>query len=191
MPCLVSVVGMCQPEPLQITANERARLFMKLIAIVAAITAASLLQTPATAAVQTPEFSEAINAYRSTQMEEAELRQEELLAELRIVNGPYATAHSEFTWAVERWRPIVASYFPEDRIDWALRIIECESHGDPLAKNPASTASGLFQHLASLWDERATAAGWGGADVFDPLANIAVAAWLLDTGGPGHWVCKA
>lgn len=166
---------------------------MKLKHLIAAgvVATASLLPATAASAIETPEFAEAVNTYRLTQLEEAELRQEQLLSELRLVNGPYDTISGEFPWAVERWRPVVAIYFPEELIDWALRVIECESHGDPLAKNPNSTASGLFQHLASLWDERAIAAGWEDADVFDPFANIAVAAWLLDTGGPGHWVCKA
>lgn len=165
---------------------------MKLKAIIpAAIVAATLLQIPAAAAVETPEFAEAVNAYRLAQQERAEQRQELILAELRIVNGPYGDVGREFSWAVERWRPVVAAYFPDDHIDWALRIIECESRGDPLAKNPTSSASGLFQHLARLWDERSANAGWPGADVFDPFANIAVAAWLLDNGGAGHWVCKA
>ena len=175
------------------TNPDQARAFMRLksIIIVAVTTAALILQLPGAAAVETPEFAAANAAYRATQRAEAAQRQTKLLAELRTVNGPYGENRSEFDWAVERWRPVVASYFPEDRIDWALRIIECESRGDPLAKNPSSTASGLFQHLASLWDERAAKAGWDGSDVFDPFANIAVAAWLLDTGGPGHWVCKA
>ena len=147
--------------------------------------------TPAApaAAVEPPELAEALTTCRIAQQEIAERQQAHRLAELHEANGPYD--NEEFRWAVERWRPIVASYFPEDRVDWALRIIECESHGDPEAKNPRSTASGLFQHLASLWDERTAAAGWDGADVFDPFANIAMAAWLYETGGPGHWVCKA
>jgi hypothetical protein len=128
--------------------------------------------------------------YRLSQLEFAEQRQELLLTELREANGPYDNISDEFTWAVERWRPIVDTYFDDDRVEWALRIMECESHGDPLAKNPNSSASGLFQHLARLWPERAAAAGWEDSDVFDPFANIAVAAWLLDNGGSSHWVCK-
>lgn len=114
-----------------------------------------------------------------------------LLRELLSINGPYDGQWTEFAWEVERWRPVVETYFPDDRVDWALRIIECESHGDPNAKNPHSSASGLFQHLASAWPERAADAGFAGTDVFDPFANIGVAAWLLDNGGAGHWVCKA
>jgi len=148
------------------------------------------LAAPA-AAIEPVELSDALNAYRLSQLQIAELQQELLLAELRETNGPYDNLHDEFSWAVERWRPVVDRYFPEDRIDWALRIMECESHGDPEAATPTSSASGLFQHLAGFWPARATAAGWQDADVFDPFANIAVAAWLLENGGTSHWVCKA
>jgi hypothetical protein len=162
--------------------------------MVAALIAATIFSTSASApaaATETAEFAEALGAYRTIQREMAEQKQAELLADLLIVNGPYDDITSEFTWTVDRWRPIVEMYFPEDWVDWGLRVIECESHGDPEAKNPTSTASGLFQHLGSLWDGRTAAAGWDGADIFDPIANIAMAAWLLDNGGPNHWVCKA
>jgi hypothetical protein len=139
-------------------------------------------------AIETIEMRQAHDAYYQAQVEEA---REALLSDLSTINGPYNDQSSEFTWEVERWRPIVEMYFPDDRVDWALRIIECESLGDPEAKNPSSSASGLFQHLASLWPERAAVAGFAGTDVFDPFANIGVAAWLLDNGGTGHWVCKA
>jgi len=160
------------------------------ITAVAATIAITTLAAPA-AAIETVEFREALETYRSEQTAIAEAQQEELLAELRELNGPYDNATGEFPWEVERWRPVVDMYFPEDRVDWALRIMECESRGLPDAKNPNSSASGLFQHLARLWPERAAAAGFADADVFDPFANIAVAAWLLENGGPSHWVCKA
>jgi len=71
--------------------------------------------------------------------------------------------------------------------------MQCESGGDPLAKNPNSSASGLMQHLTRFWDDRAASAGMPGADVFDPQANIWVSAWLAlaaPGGGWQHWVCK-
>lgn len=163
------------------------RITTSLIAIAMALVS---LAAPA-AAVESAELSDALHAYRLFELEIAEQQQELLLADLREVNGPYDNVRDEFSSAVERWRPVVDRYFPEDRIDWALRILACESHGDPQAKNPNSSASGLFQHLARLWPQRAAAAGWENADVFDPFANIAVAAWLLDNGGTSHWVCKA
>lgn len=91
---------------------------------------------------------------------------------------------------VEEWSFLISKYFQPGDVPWAMRVMACESGGDPNAKNPTSTASGLFQHLASYWDGRSVAAGWGGADIFDPEANVAVAAWLFYTGGPSHWVCK-
>ncbi len=162
----------------------------RIITIAAMLLAVASVATPA-AAVETLELRQALDAYRIEQTAVAEANQERLLAELRLLNGPYDNVTDEFRWDVERWRPVVAMYFPQDRIDWALRIMECESKGDPNAKNPNSSASGLFQHLARLWPPRAEAAGFGGYDVFDPFANIAVAAWLLENGGPSHWVCKA
>lgn len=166
---------------------------MKLKPISTLLAAATLVVTAAAPALaaEPPELAEPLTAYRLAQSEIAERRHTQLLAELRLVNGPYDNNSPEFSWAVERWRPAVDMYFPADRVDWALRIIKCESHGDPLAKNPTSSASGLFQHLGSLWGKRTAAAGWEDADIFDPYANIAMAAWLLDNGGPGHWVCKA
>ncbi len=92
---------------------------------------------------------------------------------------------------VERWRPLVEAYFPGDWVNWALRIIQCESEGDPNAANPDSSARGLFQHLGKYWEERSADAGWAGADIFDPEANVAVAAYLLRRDGTWHWTCKA
>lgn len=89
---------------------------------------------------------------------------------------------------VSDWRPLVEQFFEPRHVDRALRVIACESGGRVAAKNPTSTASGLFQHLASMWPERSANAGWSGSDVFDPVANVAVAAWLVyDFGGWSHW----
>ncbi len=88
----------------------------------------------------------------------------------------------------EDWRPLVASFFEPTDVDRAIRVIRCESGGNPTAKNPRSTASGLFQHLASMWGDRSVAAGVAGSDVFDPVANVQVAAWLVyEGGGWSHW----
>lgn len=90
--------------------------------------------------------------------------------------------------SVEDWRPLVAHFFRPDDVDRALRIIACESGGDPKARNPGSSATGLFQHLGRLWPERAARAGWGGYPATDPVANVAVAAWLVyEGGGWSHW----
>lgn len=80
--------------------------------------------------------------------------------------------------AVERWRGIVNAYFPSAWVEPALRIIQCESLGDADAYNPYSGASGLFQFLPGTWAVISPKAGFGGASVFDPEANIGTAAWL-------------
>lgn len=58
------------------------------------------------------------------------------------------------------------------------RIVVCESGGNPTARNP-SGASGLTQQLISYWPARAAAAGIAGASVWDPAANLTVAAMML------------
>ncbi len=92
---------------------------------------------------------------------------------------------------VEQWRTLVAAYFRPGDVDRALRIMRCESGGNPNAKNPGSSASGLFQHLGKYWATRSAAAGYAGVSIFDPTANVATAAWLRDqAGGWSHWVCR-
>lgn len=80
--------------------------------------------------------------------------------------------------SAERWRSLVAAYFPGSMVEDALVIIQCESHGDPDAVNPYSGASGLFQFIPGTWAVASVSAGVGGASVFDPEANIAAAAWM-------------
>ncbi|MDH3729732.1 MAG: transglycosylase SLT domain-containing protein [Acidimicrobiia bacterium] len=103
--------------------------------------------------------------------------------------------------AVEQWRGLVSSYFSGIRIEEALAIIDCESRGDPNATNSTSGAAGLFQFVPATWDWVAAEAGLGtyasGAP-YDPTANTAAAAWLvqrsIDTdysrGAWGHWTCR-
>ncbi|HEX6220018.1 MAG TPA: transglycosylase SLT domain-containing protein [Acidimicrobiia bacterium] len=81
---------------------------------------------------------------------------------------------------VEQWRSLAQVYFPSNRVEEALRIIDCESNGDPNSVNPYSGASGLFQFLPSTWETTAPKAGFGGASPFDPEANIGSAAWLAN-----------
>ena len=83
---------------------------------------------------------------------------------------------------VEQWRNLVAAYFPADQVDHALRVMQCESGGNPNAYNP-SGASGLMQVLASWADNF----GLTPAQLFDPATNLQVARYLWDDGGWGHW----
>lgn len=97
---------------------------------------------------------------------------------------------------IERWRPLVETYFPADRVEEALSIIDCESNGDPGARNRRSSASGLFQFISGTWAHASEQAGFAGSSPYEPEANIAAAAWLvgysLDTGAAPwtHWTCR-
>jgi soluble lytic murein transglycosylase-like protein len=67
--------------------------------------------------------------------------------------------------------------------DTALRIAWCESRFDPLAKNPNSSASGVFQFLSGTYEYI------GGKDVFDPEENIRLfMEWYPRF--PNWWECK-
>ena len=103
------------------------------------------------------------------------------------------TAEAIYEPEVERWRiPVVEAlqqYGLEEEEKTFMRVLWCESRGDPNAKNPESGASGLMQHIPSYWDDRATASGFHGASPFDPIANIYASVWLLDVGGWSHWEC--
>jgi septal ring factor EnvC (AmiA/AmiB activator) len=117
-----------------------------------------------------------------------------------IATGPTPTTDPgtprTFRPAVERWRTLVASYFPGGMVDSALAVMDCESRGDPNAYNPYSGASGLFQFLPSTWAVVSPRAGFESASPFDPEANTASAWWLvsyyLNLGRPAWtaWNCQ-
>ncbi len=86
--------------------------------------------------------------------------------------------------SVERWRPLVSVYFPEDQVDRALCIIGHESNGDPGADNPKSSARGLFQILGSLW---APHYGIDRTDLYDPLINTRIALDIWQNYGWSAW----
>lgn len=68
------------------------------------------------------------------------------------------------------------------------RIAFCESRFNPRAKNPSSTASGLFQFLDTTWaGNRYGAAGFS---VWSPFANAMGAAYHMSRYGTGAWECR-
>jgi len=106
------------------------------------------------------------------------------LMELEKLNGPYAQpvkqrSISSFPrkpappLAPAEIRALVEAYFPAAWVDEALAVIQCESRFNPAAKNPHSTASGLFQFLRSTWDQ------WGEGSVFDAGQNVKAAALMV------------
>lgn len=121
-------------------------------------------------------------------------------AEYQTALAAYEVELEKYRWTgdIEQWRPFIEQYFPPERVQEAMRVMACESGGNPNAQNDHSTATGLFQFLDGTWAWMSVPAGWGGESRFNPEANIAVAAYLVDysirTGHPagawGHWECK-
>lgn len=84
---------------------------------------------------------------------------------------------------VEQWRTMVEWFWDEPHTSRMLRIMDCESGGDPSAKNPRSSATGLFQ-IMGFWQKV-----WPG-DYTDPWTNAAVAYQIWLSQGFAAWVCK-
>lgn len=67
----------------------------------------------------------------------------------------------------------------------AWMIIGRESGGNPNAKNPHSTASGLFQFLTSTF--ASTPYGRAGMSIWDPCASALAAGWMHQNGRGHEW----
>lgn len=85
---------------------------------------------------------------------------------------------------VEQWRGLVAEHFAPDNVETMMCLMVYESGGDPNAKNPTSSARGLFQIMASIW---APEFGVSYADLFDPVINTRIARGVYDRQGYGAW----
>jgi hypothetical protein len=70
-------------------------------------------------------------------------------------------------------------------LSWALRVARCESGYNPMAVNPYSGASGLFQFMPSTWN--AHFAGW---NIWDPVAQAKAALVFYNNGWTSAWTCK-
>lgn len=119
-----------------------------------------------------------------------------LTDELHDLNGPYrappppttttvASRRSNYGSGVEQWRGLVADYFGSET-DLALRVMKCESRGDPNAQNRRSSAAGLFQILKGTW-QAFSPYPWG--DRYHPRANVHTAKRIRDGQGWQAWSC--
>ncbi|MFI0434067.1 MAG: hypothetical protein ACH36H_13115, partial [Candidatus Nanopelagicales bacterium] len=75
------------------------------------------------------------------------------------------------------------------RGDEAVRVMMCESGGNPRATN--GSHDGLFQQADAYWSGRSAQYGMAGRSAYDPWANAIVSAGMVrDTGGWSHWSCR-
>lgn len=79
--------------------------------------------------------------------------------------------------------------------DYMVHIAKCESTLNPNSVNYNYYAggghpSGLFQFIPSTWERMSNQAGYGGASVFDAVANANVAAWAFANGRASEWECN-
>ena len=95
-----------------------------------------------------------------------------------------AVAYTPVSVGVEQWRSLVASIFPADTVDAVLRVMRCESGGNPNAVSPTND-HGLMQINAVNFGR------FGGRSPYDPQANLEVA-YAMSGGGYswGAWSCK-
>jgi len=83
---------------------------------------------------------------------------------------------------------LVAEHFPPEAVPAALRVLACESRGDPDATGAAGEI-GLFQ-LHPLWRGLAERLYWPGVSLYSAEVNVAVAAAIWRSRGWDPWACK-
>lgn len=91
--------------------------------------------------------------------------------------------------ALRGWHAdLVAEHFPPEQVPTALRVMACESKGDPGATGTLGER-GLFQIRPELWQYLADLLFWPGASLYDPEVNVATAAAIWKVLGWSAWSC--
>ncbi len=107
------------------------------------------------------------------------------VAEVRRVGTKPAPAPSDIEAVI---RSAAAAWGADP--DQLLRVAWCESRYNPYAVNARSGAAGLFQFMPATWAANSVRAGYGGASVFDTVANANTAAYMFRNGQAAQWSCK-
>lgn len=95
-----------------------------------------------------------------------------------------SASHYYVGGGVEQWRGLVEAIFPAENVESVLRVMQCESGGNPNAVSPTND-HGLMQINAVNF------ARFGGRSPYDPEANLEVA-YAMSAGGTSFWAwsCK-
>jgi len=86
------------------------------------------------------------------------------------------------------WSNLIQDHFESKDHETAYRVIGCESWGIPTAKNPTSTAKGLWQFIDKTWTWVESKLKIKGS-AFDPHLSTHYASFLVynTEQGWGHW----
>lgn len=88
-------------------------------------------------------------------------------------------------------RDIIDNYFEPIDVDRAIRLCWCLSSFNSRSFDPISGDAGLFKIPVDRWEELTRQVRLVGAEIFDPVASVKVAAWLVyeDELSWANWVC--
>lgn len=87
-----------------------------------------------------------------------------------------------------KWHDLIEDHFEPEDHSIAYRVIGCESWGIPTAKNPTSSAKGLWQFIDKTWTWVESILKIEGS-AFDPSLSTRYASFLVykTEQGWGHW----
>jgi hypothetical protein len=106
------------------------------------------------------------------------------LREARHVADATRTYSALYGTSVGRWVHLARRVgWPWSQMGTLLRVVDRESGGNPYAKNPVSTASGLLQFLSGWW-----AGKW---NPFDPRQSLRHGWYAVRDGGWSPWYLTA
>lgn len=78
----------------------------------------------------------------------------------------------------------------QEAVDWALRVVTCESNYNPYAKNGHSSATGLFQFLPGTFEANGKRDGMKSLQIYSWGQQIKIAANMFARGQKGEWECQ-
>jgi hypothetical protein len=152
------------------------------------------LRGMARADVMPPVMREDVDTYQDAVAERIASERAEWVENLISLNGPWVGRPSIGLQLTEtEMVSLIAAHFAPEWQRWALTVSRCESGWLSNAKNPGSTAAGIWQFIRTTWDWVSTETGsptYDAGGVWEVNWQMVNTSWLVENGGPQHWVCK-